>query len=532
MLFFARWKIATISMVCLLGILLTVPNFLDQEARQSIPGWLPHRSLNLGLDLRGGAHMLMEVDRQDVIHQRMEDLEDGIRAELAKAEPRILRSGFIVEGASVRFDVRDAARVEEARDLVRGLATPVTGGLGVGGGNDITVSTDGNRITVELTEAGINQLLSTAVAKVIEVIRKRIDELGVTEPAIQRQGVDRVIVQAPGVRDSKELRDIIGKPARMTFHLVNTAADPTAEHAPAGNVKRFEERDGQKIPWILNRKVEVAGDDLVDAQTTFDQGQPVVSFRFNAVGARKFAKVTQENIGKPFAIVLDDKIISAPRINGAILQGSGIITGGFSVQEANQLALLLRAGALPANISILEERTVGPDLGADSIAAGEIASLISFAAVIVYMALSYGLVFGMAANIALVMNLFLIIGALSVLQATLTMPGIAGIVLTIGMAVDANVLIFERIREELAAGRSPINAVEAGFRRAFVTIVDSNVTTAFAALILFAMGSGPVRGFAVTMFLGIISSMFTATLLTRMLIAIWLRRRRPARLVV
>ncbi|ANK81215.1 MAG: protein-export membrane protein SecD [Rhizobiales bacterium NRL2] len=537
MLHFEKWKIAVIALVCLLGLVFTIPNFLSEDTRSEIPDWLPNQSINLGLDLRGGSHLLLEVDREAVIDDRMTDIVETIRTDLGDVSPRIRRSGFQRDGRSVAFEIRDPARLDEAVDVVRDTvqtSTGVGGGFAAGfggGGPGTEVETEGNRIIVRLTDDGVAQRMVQVVQQSIEIVRKRVDELGVAEPTIQQEGLDRIIVQAPGLDDPERLKEILGKTAKMTFHLVDQSADPFGDRVPPGSMRLYEQPDvegGQARPWIIRKKVEVSGEHLVDAQPTFDQGQPVVSFRFDSVGAKRFGKITSENVGRPFAIVLDDEIISAPRINSPILQGSGIITGGFTAQTANDLAVLLRAGALPAPLTILEERTVGPDLGADSIAAGELAAGLGFLFVVIFMVVSYGPVFGMAANVALVTNLVLIMGTLSSLQATLTLPGIAGIVLTIGMAVDANVLIFERIREELANGRSPINAVEAGYKRAFVTIVDSNVTTLIAAAILFGMGSGPVRGFAVTLGIGIVSSMFTAILLSRMIIATWLRRRRPA----
>ncbi|WP_417516886.1 protein translocase subunit SecD [Minwuia sp.] len=535
MLHFEKWKVAVITVICLLGLIYTAPNFVDQRTRDSIPDWLPNQSINLGLDLQGGSHLLMEVDSEAVIEDRLTDIVESIRNQLREVRPRIQRSGFRVDDLTVSFEVRDPARMDQVLGIVRDIANSGSNAGLVGtGGPEVEVTNDGSTVRATLTDAGVQERLTSVVQQSVEILRSRVDELGVSEPTIQQQGSDRIIVQAPGI-DAETLKKIVGTTAKMSFHLVDMQADPFADKVPAGSMKLFQEPEtegGQPIPYVIRKKVEVSGEHLVDAQPTFDQGQPVVSFRFDSVGAKQFGKTTLENVDRLFAIVLDDRIISAPRINSPILQGSGIITGGFTVQSANELAILLRAGALPAPLTILEERTVGPDLGADSIAAGKLASILGFIAVIVFMFIAYGPVFGLAANTALITNLFLILGALSSLQATLTLPGIAGIVLTIGMAVDANVLVFERIREELRNGRSPLNAVEAGYKRAFTTIVDANVTTGFAAAILFTMGSGPVKGFAVTLGLGIISSMFTAILLSRLIIATWLRRKRPSTLTV
>jgi protein-export membrane protein SecD len=535
MLHFEKWKVAVIAVVCVLGLVYAVPNLLSEDDRKTIPGWLPNQSVNLGLDLRGGSHLLMEVDTETVINDRLNDIVESIRNELREIKPRVKRSGFRINDLTVSFEVRDPARMDQVLGIVRDVASSGSPGGFVGtGGPEVDVSTDGNRIQATLTEQGVTSRLTAVVQQSVEIIRSRVDETGVSEPTIQQQGADRILVQVPGI-ESDELIRLVGTVAKMTFHLVDMTADPFADRIPPGSMRLFEPPEtegGEPVPYILRKKVEVSGEHLVDAQPTFDQGQPVVSFRFDSVGAKQFGKVTTENVDRLFAIVLDDEIISAPRINSPIIQGSGIITGGFSPKSANDLALLLRAGALPAPLTIVEQRSVGPDLGKDSIEAGKIASVLGFGLVIIFMFVSYGPMFGLAANTALVTNLVLILGALSSLQATLTLPGIAGIVLTIGMAVDANVLIFERIREELRNGRSPLNAVEAGYKRAFTTIVDANVTTGFAAAILFAMGSGPVKGFAVTLGLGIISSMFTAILLSRLIVATWLHRTRPATLTV
>ncbi|MCG8693574.1 MAG: protein translocase subunit SecD [Minwuiales bacterium] len=534
MLYFAKWKIAGVLAVCLLGIVLTLPNLLPRNVVDAIPDWLPNQQINLGLDLQGGSHLLLEVDVDSVIRDRFESLEDEVRLEL-RQQPRIGYRGLGVRGDTVTLTIRDPAEVDDAVRRLRAMAIPVNANplLGIVGGTpNIEVSASGSAITVELTQEALRQRVDSAVRQSVEIVRRRIDETGVNEPSIQRQGGDRILIQLPGVDDPDRIKRLLGETAKMTFHLVDMTADPTSGRIPPGSRLLQSDDPDDPIPsYVVRKRVEVSGENLVDAQPTYDQGQPVVSFRFDAVGAKRFADTTAQNVGRPFAIVLDDKVVSAPRINEPILQGSGIITGNFTPQTANDLALLLRAGALPAPLEILEERTVGPDLGADSIQAGKVASAIGFALVIIFMAIAYGL-FGLAANAALITNMFMIFGVLSLLQATLTLPGIAGIVLTIGMAVDANVLIFERIREELRAGKSPFNAVEAGYKRAFTTIVDANVTTGIAAIILFAFGSGPVKGFAVTLGIGIVSSMFTATVLTRMLVSLWMRRTRPTALAL
>ncbi len=538
MLYFAKWKIAVVAIICLGGVVLTLPNFISAERAASLPSWLPHQQIVLGLDLQGGSHLLLEVDLDAVVKERLEGVVDAVRTSL-RGE-RIGYTGLGVRDGAVRLRIRKPEEVERARTLLRGLAQPVSTGL-LGGSSDLDLDVtvdDNGEATLKLTEVALRDRARSAIEQSIEIVRRRIDETGVSEPTIQRQGEDRILVQLPGIDDPDRIKRLLGKTAKLAFRLVDTKASvaeaergripPGSELLPGDDPTDLGP-DGKPRKYVVRKRVMVSGEMLVDAQPGFDQrtGQPVVNFRFDQAGAKRFGNVTSKNVGRPFAIVLDGKVISAPVIREPILGGSGQISGRFSVQSANDLAVLLRAGALPAPLKILEERTVGPDLGADSIAAGKLAAALGFILVIVFMVAAYGL-FGIAADIALFANMFLILGALSVLQATLTLPGVAGIVLTIGMAVDANVLIFERIREEVATGKSPFNAVEAGYKRAFTTIVDANVTTAIAAAILFALGSGPVKGFAVTLGLGIASSMFTATVLTRVLVAQWLRRRRPA----
>jgi len=381
----------------------------------------------------------------------------------------------------------------------------------------------------------MQQRLNNAMQQSIEIVRRRIDETGVREPTIQRQGERRIVVQLPGINNPERMKDILGKTARLTFRLVDVGVSPQSRDIPPGSeVLPADETGPNGEPvrrYVVRKRVMVSGENLTDASATFQQGQPVVAFSFDTVGARRFGQVTQENVNRPFAIVLDGKVISAPRIQEPILGGNGVITGNFTVQEAQDLALLLRAGALPAPLKILEERTVGPGLGHDSVRAGEFASVLALVAVVVFMGAAYGL-FGVLADIALIANLILIMAALSALQATLTLPGIAGIVLTLGMAVDANVLIFERIREEAGNRRGPVSAVDAGYRRALTTIFDANITTLIAAVLLFYFGSGPVKGFAVTLAIGLVTSMFTAIMVTRLMVAGWIRRRRPQALPI
>lgn len=539
MLYFDKWKIILVALICVTGVLFSVPNFFDRQTTQSWPGWLPNQQVNLGLDLQGGAHLLFQVEVDAVVEERLENLVDGIRTVLR--EERIGYRGLGVDGDAATLTLRDPAQRELAMGQIGTLATtlainPLTG---VGGGSDIEVLTRGeDGIAVVLTEDAVVEARRSAVEQSVEIVRNRIDELGTREPSIQRQGDDRILVQVPGENDPQRIIDIVGTTAQMDFKLVDVTTSPAdglrGRIPPGSELLPSSEKlsDGTAAEYFVVRKrTMVSGDSLVDAQPSFQDGQPVVSFRFDSVGAKKFGDATRKNVGRPFAIVLDDEVISAPVIREPILGGSGVISGSFTVQGVNDLATLLRAGALPAPLSVLEQRAVGPSLGADSIAAGQIACIIAFLAVMVFMGMAYG-IFGLVANLALIINVFIIMGALSALQATLTLPGIAGIVLTIGMAVDANVLVFERIREEINTGKTPFAAMEAGYQRAIGTILDANVTTFIAAVILFTMGSGPVKGFAVTLGIGILTSVFTAVMVSRMVLVTWLRRSRPVALPI
>ncbi len=535
MLYFPKWKIVLVISLCLIGFLTALPNVFHEDQLKGFPGWLPSKQINLGLDLRGGAHLLLEVDTQAVVTDRVQSLQDSIRDILRpkRGDERIGYTGIRSSGSTVSLQLTDPAQATQAVKLIRTLAAPTGGNMAFGGGSpDIEVeASDDGKISVTLTEVAIEERIRSAVGQSIEIVRRRVDEMGTREPSIQRQGDDRILVQVPGIGDPGALKAIIGKTAKMDFRMVDTTmsvAEAMQGRVPPGS-EILEGLDGGRAAgdvYLVRKRVLVSGESLVDAQPSFQDNQPVVSFRFDTAGAKRFAEATTVNVNKPFAIILDNKVISAPRINEPIRGGSGIISGNFTVESANELALLLRAGALPAPLTVMEERTVGPDLGADSVRAGEIAAIIGLAAVLVFMMLSYGFV-GLIANFALGVNIVLIFGALSVLQATLTLPGIAGIVLTIGMAVDANVLVFERIREELRAGRSVLSSVEAGYSKAMSTILDANITTLIAAAILYEFGSGPVKGFAVTLTVGIITSVFSAVTLTRLVLAVWLRRRRP-----
>jgi preprotein translocase subunit SecD len=518
---FPTWKKVLVALICFIGLAFSAPNFVPKVVTEQLPSWLPNQQVNLGLDLRGGSHLLLEVEVQAVIDEYLEALVGSARDELRSE--RIRYRSLSKTETSVGVTIPDAVDREKAVELLRG----------VDAGAEISV--EGDSIIIEMTEAQKIERRVSAVQQSIEIIRRRIDETGVREPTIQRQGDDRIIVQLPGIDDPERVKDLLGQTAKMSFHLVdiqNSVEEALAGRVPPGSML-LPMIEGASGPGNLNailvkKRVAVSGENLVDAQPSFDgrDNQPVVSFRFDTLGAKKFGKITTDNVRRPFAIVLDGQVLSAPVIQEPILGGAGQISGNFSVQNTQDLSLLLRAGALPAPLTILEERTVGPGLGADSIAAGEIACLVGLIAVIIFMAIAYGR-FGIYADFALMANIFLILGMLSMLQATLTLPGIAGIVLTIGMAVDANVLIFERIREEVRLGRNPIAAVDAGYSRALTTIIDSNLTTLIAAILLFSFGSGPIKGFSVTLAIGIVTSMFTAIMLTRLFVVTWLRAKRP-----
>jgi preprotein translocase subunit SecD len=512
----ARWKIIAVLLISLLGIAYTVPNFLNEEqrtwVRSTLPSWMPNKTINLGLDLRGGAHLLFAVDIDVVFSEREDLMVQDARTSLREQKIGYARIGKTDKG--VRLVLRDSAQLQDAMKILRSLSDGIL----------VEAQPDGLTIEATMNEQEIQNITNQTIEQSIEIVRRRVDEMGTTEPSIARQGEDRILLQVPGA-NAEDLKRIVGTTAKLTFHLLD---DGTS--GGLGRALPMVEDPGQRL--TISRRAMITGEMLQTAAPSFDQnGQAVVSFRLNSQGARRFCTVSTENVNKPFAIVLDDEIISAPVIREPICGGSGQISGGFDVQGANDLALLLRAGALPAPLEVIEERTVGPSLGADSIASGKTAAMIAMALVLVFMAGSYAL-FGMMANIALLLNVGLIFGLLSLLQATLTLPGIAGIVLTIGMAVDANVLIFERIREEIAAGRSPVSAIDAGYKNAMSTIVDSNLTTLIAAIILFSFGTGPIKGFAVTLGIGIMTSFFTAIMITRVIIVLWLRNRRPAKLSI
>mgnify|MGYP003308867658 FL=1 len=538
MLQIALWKRFIIWILCVGGLLLALPNafysrvetFNDakllNETSDKWPSFLPSSLVNLGLDLRGGAHLLAEVQVSDVYEQRMAalwpDIRDILRAERDKVGTIRLQKGKLDE---LRIKLSNPTEIGTGINLLKALAKPVSS-VGSIGKLDLDFEGEDDEIIVRLSEAERRATDNRTMQQALEIIRRRIDEVGTREPTIQRQGSDRILIQVPGIGSASELKQLIGTTAQLTFQPV-IAARVNSESLAGSGQELLPALDDPSEFYLLDAGAVVTGEELVDAQPSFDQnGRPAVNFRFNPSGARKFGDYTAENIGNPFAIVLDNEVISAPTIQSHIPGGSGIITGSFTIEESTELAILLRAGALPAGLTFLEERTIGPELGADSIQAGKVACIVAFGAVLLFMAASYGL-FGLFANLALLINVGLIFGLLSGIGATLTLPGIAGIVLTIGMAVDANVLIFERIREELVSAKGPARAIELGYEKAMSAILDANITTFIAAVILFLMGSGPVRGFSITLGLGIITSVFTAIFVTRLLVVMWFERRRP-----
>ncbi len=527
MFYYTRWKAAAIVLSAFVVCMFAFPNLLPEKTVESWPKWA-QRHIVLGLDLQGGSHILLEVDSNFVRREQVENVRDDVRRVLREA--RIGYTGLVVRGNTVEVRIRENASIEPALVKLRELSQPLGGILAGSTQRNIDVSADGNLIRLTVNEAAIQDRIRQSVEQSIQIIERRVNELGTVEPLIQRQGADRVLVQVPGLQDPTRLKELLGRTAKLDFRMVDSSISP--EQAVQGRVSAESEvlysSTAPKTPYVIERRVLVSGSELTDAQPGFDQrtNEPIVSFRFNSAGARRFAQATQENVGRPFAIVLDNEVISAPVIREPIIGGSGQISGSFTVQSANDLAILLRAGALPAPLTIMEERTVGPGLGQDSIESGKMASYIGAALVVIFMIATYGL-FGVFANIAVAINVCMIFGVLSLLNATLTLPGIAGIVLTVGIAVDSNVLIYERIREEVRAGRTAINAIDAGFSRALSTILDSNITTFIAAAVLFYIGTGPVRGFAVTLGIGILTTVFTAFTVTRLIVATWVRWRRP-----
>lgn len=510
MLHFSKSKIFTIIAVCILALLYAIPSFIPQKtesrALNELAKILPSQKVNLGLDLRGGSHLMMEVDFDYYMKEQMVNLRNEIKSnfrdESIRAIPEII-------GSKISFYLNDKDQMKLAKKIIKKMDKRVD--IDEGEGN----------FEVYFSDAELVLMKQNLVKQSIEIVRRRIDESGTKEPLIQAQGDNRILLQVPGIDNAEDIKSILGKTAKMTFHFVS---EQTFSQSPNNSVDPSLERlfDYQGRSYLINKEVVLSGDLLIDASPTYHEGEPAVAFRFNDLGSKKFAQITKDNIGKFFAIVLDGRVVTAPRINTMINQGSGVISGSFTTKETNEVALLLRAGALPAPLKIIEERTVGPSLGSDSIKSGTVAAVAGLFLVALFMVFFYGF-FGFIADVAMLINIAAILAILSLLGATLTLPGIAGIVLTMGMSVDANVLIFERIKEELREKKTAFVAVEQGFSQAYRTIMDSNITTLIVAFFLYAFGNGSIKGFAVTLSIGILSSMFTAIVLTRMMISIWLK---------
>ncbi len=535
MLQMPRWQVWTILIVCVSAFLVAAPTLMPQDLRDRINAWnVPTPILNLGLDLQGGSSLLLEVDLQGVYRDKLDNLRADVRKALTSAEPRITHTTRVSGPNQLQITLNEdqRGRADEAQRIIEDLGGG--GGLLGGGTQTFELQRTGDGVfTVTFTEAYLTQIRTQTLAQSQEIVRRRIDELGTREPTIQSQGADRILVQVPGLQNPEQLKDILGQTAKLSFRWVR-GTSPVAPDAPnpdplAADILLEEGDNGAKLYWLVEKEVIVAGDNLVDAGQSFDQrtNEVVVTFQFDNTGARKFADATApQNVGRLFAIVLDDKVMSAPRINEPIIGGRGQITGNFTVESANNLAIVLRAGALPAKLNVIEERTVGAELGADSIQAGSIAAIVGYLCVFLLILLCYGR-FGVYANIALFINSVITLALMVLIGATMTLPGIAGLILSLGMSIDANVLIYERMREETANGKPPVSAIDAGYNRAMSAIIDSNLTSLLACLILFWLGSGPVRGFAVTLGIGIAVSMFTAIMVTRLMVVRWLRRTKP-----
>jgi preprotein translocase subunit SecD len=529
----SRWKTITVAVALIFGLLFTLPNVLPQKVRDGLPGFLPKQTLNLGLDLQGGSSLLLEVDIAALRKEKLTNLVEDVRTTLHNES--IDYTDLALVGDAVQVRITDPGKMNPAMNALRsGVGAPLPNG----GGRDVNLAqAPDQRIRLAFNEQAMTAEAAKAVDQSIEIIRRRIDALGTKEPDIRRQGADRIVVQAPGESDPDKLRNIIGQTAKLTFQMVDDSvplADAAAGRVPPGSVLLpVGDANSPERVLLVKKRALVTGEMLTDARQAFDSqsGGASVSFRFNAQGAKRFGDATVNNIGRRFAIVLDNKIISAPTIQGAITTGNGQITGNFTPDSANNLAILLRAGALPAPLNVIQQNTVGAELGADAIRTGAISLGVGAAAIVLFIVLAYGL-FGVFAAVALVINVLLIFGTMSMTQATLTFPGIAGLILTLAVAVDANVLIYERVRDEAHAGRSPISSLDHGYQRALVSILDANITSAISAIIMFMFGAGPVRGFAWTLLIGVITSVFTAVVVTQLLIGWWYRATKPKTLPI
>jgi preprotein translocase subunit SecD len=532
MLEFPTWKRAWYWAVTLVLCALAIPTLLSFSTVHW-PASLPHPKINLGLDLAGGSRLLLEANRDQVVQQRLEGMEESVRTKLSQASPAIAIGDFSSRGGRLTFTVRDSSQVDAAREAI----LPLTSGAGLSGQRDWDIQVvNGNQFVLAPTKEGIDLAVSNAMETAVDVVRKRIDALGTKEPDIRRLGGTRIDVQVPGLQDPAALKALLGQTAKLEFKMVDETAVPSdlaqGIVPPGDEIVPYADpasSGGQGPVIAVKRLGGIKGDELTDAKQSFEPktNAAAVSITFNQAGGEKFAKLTTENVGKRFAIILDGKVLSAPSINEAILGGSAIIQGSFNVKSATQLAIALRSGALPVDLTVVEERTVGPDLGADSITRGVIAMGVGTGLLMIFILVTYGR-FGVYANLALVVNLMMILGVMAVFGTTLTLPGIAGFVLTIGAAVDANVLINERIREERHRGRRVVQSVEMGYKEASRAIFDANITNVIAAVLMAYFGTGPVRGFAIVLLIGIATSVFTAVNMTRMWVAGWLRKARPA----
>ena len=510
---FNKFNLITLVVIFFLAVFYSLPNLFNNFKFNSISSILPGKTVNLGLDLKGGSYLLLKAELESVFNEKLDNTSAQIRKSLRKN--KIKYKNLRTVDNRISFNIRNSNDKRKVLSLIKEYS------------KDFLINDQKNYFYLNLSESGINSITKSTMQQAIEIVRRRIDESGTKEPLIQQQGKDRILVQLPGIDDPDRIKRLLGKTAKLTFRFTHpemtTETLSLSSLTPPGYILLNEQKDKNKF-YMIQKKVMVSGEELTDAKAAFDQdGNPAVMFTLTTSGGKKFGRITGKNIGRPFAIILDNRVISAPIIQGQIFS-NGQITGNFSIQEANDLALVLRAGALPVPLNILEERTVGPGLGNDSIEAGKFASIIAIIAVIIFMIISYGF-YGIFANLALVTNMIFIIALLSILQATLTLPGIAGIVLTIGMAVDANVLIFERIKEEFRVRKELLSSVENGFQKAVSTIIDANLTTFFAAFALFIFGSGPIKGFSVTLMIGLITSMYTAIVLTKFLTTAYVKRK-------
>ncbi len=511
---YSLWRLSFILVIIISAITFSIPTLFYNSNNEN---WFFEKKVNLGLDLQGGSHLLLEVKNEILLKEEINNISDFVRK--FSREERITLISLEIKTDELLIETSNKLDTDKLVEF-KNKNYP-----------RLNITRNDNNLVFTISDSHKKNLFESAINQSLEIVRKRIDESGTKEPLIQRQGIDRILLQLPGIKDPARIKNLLGKTAKLTFHMVDdeNLIDLDNSSPPPGKMIIKDNLD-ENIKYLVEVRIRVGGENLVDAQPTYEQGSPAVSFRFNPLGARKFGKATSSNVGKRFAVILDNRVITAPVIRSAITDGNGVITGNFTIQEAQDLSLLLRAGALPAPIEIIEERSVGPGLGADSINAGKIASITGLILVGIFMFLTYGIL-GFIANISLITNLFIIISSLSLIGVTLTLPGIAGIVLTIGMAVDANVLIFERIKEEINRSNHLITAINNGFKKAISTIIDANLTTLIAALLLFIFGSGPIKGFAVTLSLGIVASMFTAILLTNLLTLIWYNSTKPKKIM-